>query len=169
MLWFNQTTFRGTFSEAPWAALESCVEETATLILMNDRTARMRMCEQTRRPSGNPDEASCRALIKLWEQKQPRVTSVGHRFERLLGFFGLGAPLDEAHAAQLAEINALRNCLMHRRGIVDEKAVREAPSLAPRLNQPIAISRADFLAYHKVVGDYAVLLMGRVTVSNYCT
>ena len=49
-------------------------------------------------------------------------------------FFDLGAAIDGALAAELAEIDAIRNCLMHRRGIIDERAVREAPSIAARLN-----------------------------------
>jgi len=162
---------------AIWAALESAVEETAVLILMNDSSLRTRMLDEAgakRYDPSDDDEERCRLLVKLWEQSRPkneRPASVGHRFERLLSFFGLGspAPLGDTLAAHLAEINAIRNCLMHRRGIVDERAVREAPHLATRLGQPIAIGRADFLRYYKAISDYAVSLMGRVTTSNYCT
>jgi hypothetical protein len=156
---------------AIWAALESCIEETAVLILMNDSAARARMFTDAGTPRrldpNNDDEETCRTLIQRWEQAQPRAASIGHRFERLLAFFDLGTTLDDALAIPLAEINAIRNCLMHRRGVIDERAVQEAPGLAARLHQPIVIKREEFLRYHKVVGDYAVSLMGRITKSKY--
>lgn len=156
---------------AIWAALESCVEETAVLILMNDSAARTRMFNDAGTPKhidpNDDDEENCRLLIRRWEQAQPRSASIGHRFERLLTFFDLGATLDDAVAIPLAEINAIRNCLMHRRGVIDERAVQEAPSLTSRLHQPIVIKRVEFLRYHQVVGDYAVSLMGRITKSKY--
>jgi hypothetical protein len=154
---------------AIWAALESCIEETAVLILMNDATMRARMIDDAKK-SGRidqtlSDEDSCRNLVRLWEFAQPKAPSAGLRFERLLSFFGLGAALDPALDAQLADINAIRNCLMHRRGIIDERAVREAPSLAA--HKPIVIKRADYLRHHQAVSTYTVALMGRITVSPF--
>jgi len=156
---------------AIWAALESCIEETAVLILMNDATMRARMIDDAKK-SGRidqtlSDEDSCRNLVRLWEFAQPKAPSAGLRFERLLSFFGLGAALDPALDAQLADINAIRNCLMHRRGIIDERAVREAPSLAAHLHKPIVIKRADYLRHHQAVSTYTVALMGRITVSPF--
>jgi hypothetical protein len=154
-----------------WAALESAVENTAVLILMKDSQTRQKMQSQSRKNKNDPindwSEEHCRDLFRRWEQDQPRATSVGHRFERSMAFFDMPGQLSNALAGQLAEINALRNCIMHRNGLIDEKAVREAPTLSAKLHQRIHINRNDYQRYHKTISDYVLDLMKRIIASRH--
>ena len=69
--------------------------------------------------------------------------------------------------SSLAELNYVRNCLLHRAGITDERASVEAPGLSLRLGAPIKIPSARYLHYFDSVGKFAQALLAGVLSSSY--
>jgi hypothetical protein len=86
---------------------------------------------------------------------------------RVLSAFGIQAGVDDERRQVLAEANAVRNVLVHRGGVIDQRAVEEAPSLAPMLGSEIRIGRDELLRYYKAIGAYAQALLEGAVNSSY--
>lgn len=89
---------------------------------------------------------------------RPKGTGVV-RYEKPLGRIGLAAPEDRPVPPDLdqalAELNAVRDVLVHRAGRVDAKALELAPSLRYEEGQFVRLSRADFRIYSAAIRCYA--------------
>ena len=75
--------------------------------------------------------------------------------------------VDSSTYDDLAEANAVRNSIVHRGGVIDARAVAEAPRLAPREGTAISVNREELLRYHKAMSDYALALLNGVSHSSY--
>lgn len=89
------------------------------------------------------------------------------RWEEVLKHVGLEAPsespippdLDQA----LTEVVALRHVLAHRAGRVDERALKQAPSLRYADGDLVRVSHADYLAYSAALWTYGQEVIRRLS------
>ncbi len=155
---------------AIWGALEACVENIITLVLMNDPEAinRLRQSVATVRSiTGAPTEEDCFKIYKNLEREFRKSKSVAETYVGMLGIFGINVDCDDAMATKMAEINEIRNALLHRAGRINQRSITNAPALEPYLNRKIAIGTAVCGEYQKVVLDFYRNILDGITASNY--
>lgn len=104
-----------------------------------------------------------KALAEQLDERVPRgdkLSGVGaERWERVLKGAGLNAPPDrpipEDMNEALTEVVALRHVIAHRASRVDERALREAPSLRYEEGGLVRLSRLDYRRYAAALRTYA--------------
>jgi hypothetical protein len=155
---------------AIWGALEACVENMITLILMNDRGAinTLRQSGATVRSiPGAPADEDCFKIYKNLERELRKSKSVAEAYVEMLGIFGINVDCDNGMATKMAEINEIRNALLHRAGRINQRSITNAPALKPYLNRKIAIGAAVCGKYQKVVSDFCRNILDGISTSNY--
>jgi hypothetical protein len=98
------------------------------------------------------------------KSRSPRGAGVS-RYEKVLAQEGLDAPedrpvpvgLDEA----LAELNAIRDVLVHRAGRIDYRAMQAAPSLRYKDGELVRITRDEYRTYSAAIRCYATEILYR--------
>lgn len=146
-----------------WATVEVTVEDTVTFILTSHPE---RLEDVGKAGVGLPgtlskplNETDARRLYRRLEShcREDRNVAAGYCY--LLSLLGIHVALTPDTTTTLAELNYVRNCFLHRGGIVDERAAQEAPSLAGLLGTKIRISEGKSKEYLKAVGDFAQALL----------
>lgn len=151
---------------ANWAAFEACMEDVVLAILINDNEAIKKISDAgikykiTSNDSLSEDDA--RNIYHKMENKFRKDFDVIGAFEKKLSLFNLDGDIDSDLRATLCEINSIRNCLLHRSGIIDKKAVDQAPSLKPFLDKKVHISRRDLDKCFRAMVDYLSVLLERI-------
>jgi len=156
---------------AIWGALETCIEDTVVAILARDSSAfpslaRAGVRIEPDKFGSQPTEDDLRTLYRKIEDAVRVKHDVVQTQENVLNLFGLSAACPD-HKDDLLSANALRNAIVHRGGVIDDKAVRQAPALAPQAGTQCLIKCADFLRYHKAVSASLVSLVGSIVASRY--
>jgi len=154
---------------AIWGALETCIEDTIVSILVNWSGAPAIL---TNAPlhiaiTTLATEDDARRIYHKVENKLRIAGNIVATYDAVLAHFALSAPVTPATADVLREANALRNCLLHRGGRVDQRAKREVPSLALHEGEVVRISSASYLRFHDAVSQWLVALLRSVTTSIY--
>lgn len=155
-----------------WVALEVAVEDTAILILTKDRSA-LRLLEKVgiKLPQSlslplNERDAR-RVIYKRLETHSRKDRSVAQAYCYLLSILGISVTLPQDVCDTLAELNYVRNCLLHRAGIIDERSYIEAPALSVSIGIPIKVPSARYIHYFDCVGKFAQALLAGVLSSPY--
>lgn len=157
---------------AIWAALETCLEDTVVAILANDASAISTIKSLGVKVKHDEREATQglgnyrRVFESLHSNRRVKGSNVIATYEAVLDVFGLSAR-GRASEEALLELNSVRNCIVHRGGVVDEMAIRAAPSLHGLLGNEVVVSRSDFLRYHEAVSDWTISLMESINASKY--
>ena len=120
----------------------------------------------TRKIADPATEASLRYLYRRLQDAVGADYDIVQTLENMLMVFSLSA-ISPQHKSALLAANALRNAIAHRRGYIDEKAVRQAPALAPLLGTTCVVNRAEYLKYHEAISAALVTLLGSITSSPY--
>jgi len=84
-----------------------------------------------------------------------------------LSLLGVHVAIAPDATATLAELNYVRNCFLHRGGIVDERAAEEAPCLNVPLGTKIRVGEETSKEYLKAVSDFAQGLLKGAFESRY--
>jgi hypothetical protein len=154
-----------------WVAIEVAVEDTAALILTKEPTsiglvasARSKVPSKISRPL---TESDARRIYRSLEGYARNGVSVAVGYCRLLSILGVAVSLPTDVVSMLSEINYVRNCLLHRGGIVDEKAAAEAPYLGLPLGEKIKISSERYLLYFDAIALFGKAFMDGVLQSPY--
>jgi hypothetical protein len=152
-----------------WVAVEVAVEDTAVLILLNDPTALALVAAagvKTSTNSDSPTDAARRIFHRL-ERHSRRDRRVAEAYCHLLSILGISVAITPEIADVLSELNYVRNCLLHRAGIADEKVKTEAPHLDIAPGAPIRIPSARYLHYFDGVSKFAGALLTATVQSPY--
>jgi hypothetical protein len=152
-----------------WVAVEVAVEDTAVLILLNDPTT-LTLVEaagvKTSTDSGPPADAARRIFHRL-ERHSRRDRRVGEAYCHLLAILRISVAMTPEVGDVFSELNYVRNCLLHRAGIADERVKTEAPLLDIAPGAPVKISSARYLRYFDSVRQFAVALLNATVESPY--
>lgn len=156
---------------AIWGALEACVEDIVVAILAKDPAAMASIATagirvNSDRMTSTPADGDLRILYRKIEDAVRVKYDVVQTQENILNLFGLSAGCLE-HKSALLSANALRNAIVHRGGIIDDKSVRQAPALASLIGTTCIITCTEFLKYHEAVSACLVALVGSVVASPY--
>ncbi|MBP6749724.1 MAG: hypothetical protein KA144_08795 [Xanthomonadaceae bacterium] len=151
-----------------WATIEALVEDTATLIIFHEISARNSLIqagvkEASVQPSTEDDARKIyeRSLQKL---KGP---SLAKGFISILQCIGVPLQLNSETIDSLQELNYIRNCSLHREGIIELRVKREAPTLNIPLGEKICIDSAKFLKYYDACSDFVQSLIPAMGQTHY--
>jgi len=128
-----------------WCAVETAVEDTVVLILMNDDKAQsvlqshglLTVKSSIKFPPS--DNEARKVYSSLENQVRNTKKEVGKSYCHLLSVLGINISVESQILETLCEINEVRNCILHRGGIIDDKAVAKSPSLTQYLNKKIKL------------------------------
>ena len=152
---------------AIWGAVETCIEDTVVKILINSPTHDFLLVVGVKSSIPVHEEDNAHDVYRKIERKLWIKGDVVGSYERILSIFGLSAAVSSATAGILAEANAVRNCLVHRGGVIDEKAAQEAPILVPMVGSRFEVNKVNYLRYHEAVSEWVVALMKSIGASAY--
>lgn len=154
-----------------WVALEVAVEDTVVLVLMNDGSARQSLSNAgVKLPQSLSlplTEADARRVYRRLEAYSRKDRSVASGYSHLLSILGISVTLSPDVISSLAELNYLRNCLLHRAGFADERSTVEAPGLSLDPGTQIKISSERYRHYFDSAGKFAQALLAGVLSSSY--
>jgi len=145
-----------------WAALESTIRDMLVRWLVkNPRALQAKEVTNLKVRLGEYEllegEDRMRYVVGQVEKDVGSALQPGiGRFTGLLRVFGIVPKCDEALKRDLLEMASLRHCIAHRAGSADRKLVDSCPWLKLKENDPIRISRSDFLRYLRAVSDYGL-------------
>jgi hypothetical protein len=156
---------------ALWSSLEVAVEDTAVLVLMRDATAMSLVAGagvKLPAPLSNPPtESEARRVFVRFDRLACASRSVSEAYCYILDMLGLSVSVPPITHRKLSELNYVRNCLLHRGGIVDDRVNAEAPGLGLSTGDAIRIGQSTYLEYFDAVGKFAVALLGGAVKSRH--
>lgn len=148
---------------ALWASLEVAVEDTATLILLNDTQALADVVQAgVKVPSKCSlplDDFNARRVFNRLEQFSRKTRNIAQGYAHALYVLGVPSTIESTVFATLAELNYVRNCILHRGGIVDSRVTLEAPSSGLAVGNEIRVRQEQFSRYYKAVGSFATEIL----------
>lgn len=154
-----------------WGAVEVAVEDTIVLILTKDPAALEIVADtgiRTTTLGSSPlSEDGARRLYGRMERQLRKKLKVGEAYIKLLGLFGVQVSCTNHVLSNLEEINVVRNCLLHRGGVIDDRAAQSVEILKPLMGQEIAITRARYLAYYDAIGAFLKAMLQGVIDSRH--
>lgn len=142
-----------------WVAVEVAVEDTALLVLRNDSNALTRIAAaEVKLPSrlASPlSDYDAARIYKSLERHARESRSVADSYCYLLSLLDVQVTLPTDCASILGELNFVRNCLLHRSGIADDRVTTEAPGLLLKPGDQIHIGSERYLRYFDAVAEFA--------------
>lgn len=113
--------------------------------------------------------------LYVYEEYEKKIfTSEAHkygvgRFEALLKPLNLSGQVPQPVEKQILELAQVRNCLVHRAGIVDRGLLKSCDWLKQsyKLGEEIIINTQVYMNYTIAVRDYTAILTKRITESEY--
>lgn len=155
-------------------AVEVCVEDTARAIIEHSADAVQRLFDDgiLPRKDSSPERADpyTDRIYRSLERSAKDATRPGRvaeRYSMILANLGLQLDLRPQTPDVLAEMNYVRNCLLHRAGIADARAGSQAPALGTVSGQPLLVSRERISDYSTAASDFATALVAAATNSQY--
>ena len=151
-----------------WAAIEALVEDTSTLILQYEESA-VEALSSAGIKTGKTHprtEDEARALYEkslLFFKKDGLVNG----FISLLHCIGLHLGIGKDVIDSLRELNYIRNCTLHRNGVVEFRVRKEAPTLVNPIGTPIVIDSMLFLKYYDACSEFAKAIIPAIGNSQY--
>lgn len=105
-------------------------------------------------------EDRMRYLVGLLERELAVALKPGvGRFDCMLKPFGINPRISDEQRRDLNELAAIRNAIVHRAGIADDRLIQLCPWLKFEIGEPVLIGRATFLRYVDATSAYAASLV----------
>lgn len=154
-----------------WTAVEVAVEDTVCLILVKDPEALEKVMRAgvrwQRSTATSLDEQAARKIYARFERLTREMRSVGEAYCQMLSNLDIRLSPHPETLTTLAEINYVRNCLLHRGGIADQRSAVEAPRLGVQAGQEIRVTSDLYQRYFKEVGEFAHAFLKATIHSKY--
>ncbi len=156
---------------ALWTSLEVAVEDTVTLILVNDPQAVVDavLAGMKAPPKNSPplDEDTARRAFSQLERIARQTRSVAEAYAHVLTVLGVNLSVPHDVSEVLAELNYVRNCLLHRGGTVDSRVTREAPSSGLAVGDMVHFTYEGYQRYFRAVGAFAQAMLEAAIASRH--
>jgi len=114
------------------------------------------------------DEDRMRYLVQILERELAASLKPGtRRFDCLLKPFGIIPKIGDAERRDLNEMAAIRNVIVHRASIADERLLELCPWLGLRQGEVVHVSRVSFFRFLGAASNYAAAIVSSAeSVSN---
>lgn len=162
--------FYGLATVAIWGALEAFVKDLLVLCLEKDTNlmslqpiAKIRVSLSQFELMPN-DQRRYYIIDTIERDIQSKYKQGASRFESLLRTFGLGGKIGEGPKRILLELASVRNVLVHRSGIADQRLVTTCPWLGIKMGDRVRVSSSMFSRYSMATPTYAATVFKRVVL-----
>ena len=152
----------GSAAVLMWGALEASIRDFLVRWLTRYPSARqspdlrsvkVRVVEY----EGLSTEDRMRYLVGILERELGAPLKPGiARFECLLKPFDIHAGIDREDRRTLNELAAVRNVIVHRAGVADERLLELCPWLGLHVGQEVNVGRDTFVQYRRATSEFAV-------------
>ena len=141
-----------------WAALEGAIEDTIAFLLRHseDPIGKLASLKVNYKPSSfdDSDHNLMLQVRKIEQSARKRYkTNCGRAYSWIFSEFGVHIDKARVNEAVLEEANAVRNCILHNSGVVDDRAA-QISSLSSLDGQKVRISKAKYQEYYDAVGNF---------------
>jgi hypothetical protein len=162
--------FYGLATVAIWGALEAFIRDLLVLCLENDTTflslepiakIRISLSQFELMPI---EQRRFYILDTIERDIQSKFKQGASRFESLLRTFGLGGEIEDGPNRTLLELANVRNVLVHRSGIADQRLVTTCPWLGIQIGERVRVDSQMFSRYSVVTPTYAAIVFRRVVL-----
>lgn len=154
-----------------WVAIEVAIEDTAILILRKDKSVLELLSKAgVKLPKSitNPlIESDAHKVYKRLEQFSRKNRSVAEAYIHSMSVLNIFFTLPIDIIKTLSELNYVRNCILHRGGVLDERAHIEAPNLSSHIGENYKISNEKYMNYFEAVSKFSIELLDGVGKSPY--
>lgn len=154
-----------------WVSVEVAVEDTLSLALKNDpnsfekiRSGGLNVNKKYSWPLGDDE---CHRLCSSIQSQARAGRTVGESFVFALSIFEIPLELSLQELSLLAELNAVRNCILHRQGVVDSKSAEECAALGEIVGRKLTFSAEKYLEYYDAASRFVIELLKGATRSPY--
>lgn len=156
---------------AIWGAVEVAVEDTVAVVLAKDASALGALSAagvktSAFEPPPLPEEEARRLSARLERQLRDDL-KVGEFYVKVLGLLGIDVSCSRHVLSKLQEANSVRNCLLHRGGVIDERAANSCGALRPLLGKKVLVNRQRYLEYYDAISDFLVAMSKGAISSPY--
>jgi hypothetical protein len=156
---------------ALWASLEVAIEDTAVLILLNDPKAQIDASlagvKLPSRLSVPLDESGARRIFARFEQVSRGTRNISQAYVHILETLGISTSVTPTVLNTVAELNYIRNCILHRGGVVDSRVNEEAPESGLVVGDILHIVQEDYFRYYRAVGSFAQEMLEGTIASRH--
>ncbi len=155
-----------------WAIIEVTVEDTVVLVLEKGNIALEDISDRGMKVKSGlnlSSDVDRRKIYRSIEAQSRNNSNVGESIINIMKIFDISLDLNDKTNRLLSEINSVRNCILHRGGVLDEKAGKDVFVGKHKVGEKINISKSVYLAYYGAIKELATNLMGAVTESPYIT
>ncbi|BFM20086.1 hypothetical protein [Gilvimarinus japonicus] len=154
-----------------WGALEVAVENTVSLVLEKDKNALGLVAQAGVKTNafepGPLSEEDAGRLYHRIEKTLRKDLKVGEFYVKVLGVFGIDIACRRNVLSTLQEANSVRNCLLHRGGIIDERAAESSGALRSLKGQKIHITQSRYSDYYNAVSNFLREMLKAAIASSY--
>lgn len=149
-----------------WSALEVFAGDLVLGVLANDRsplaTVHTKHKVSVAEFFAMDDENRVARVVELVRADAKLSPGIG-AFEPMFDAFGLGKGADETTRRVLLEFAAVRNCLAHRKGIVDERFLEACGTTKLKVGDALRLTQDHAACYFYAANQYASAVADRVT------
>jgi hypothetical protein len=152
---------------AIWSAVDTCIEDIAVGLLLNDPAIlKNEVFSKIRIPLAefeilDKEERARFLLGEVERQKASRRHGVA-RFESFLEPFGLSGAVADDVKQHVYACNHMRNVIVHRRSVVDRKLVENCPWLNLKIGERLVVTTYEYQKYHHYLWKYLETVIKRL-------
>jgi hypothetical protein len=164
-----------------WAIFEASYEDVVVKILCNGAQITEILKEKKIKPYTKAlvgSEEWARRIFKNMESRfsereskedsqSKKKNTIFEMQKEILAVFDVQLVYLDAKANKVEEINQIRNCILHRNGVIDKKAVTASPRLAQYLDKRIPITDPIFIEFMPLLVDYSFALLTALVTSPF--
>ncbi len=149
---------------ASWNVFESVLDDLLVALLINNKNSYQKLSALNMlslNASQFPVEGIEGAIKIANKIKRNLFANNGfiHMYEILFSAYNIKVESTAEIRSILEEVKQIRNCIAHRGGMIDSKAVDNSPSLKQWKGKQIIVSENSYLNYHRTFGAYFEMMM----------
>jgi hypothetical protein len=114
------------------------------------------------------NEEQLRQMYVSLEKQARQRGNITEAWLDLLGALDVKFSVSAQNIGAIAEANEVRNCILHRRGEIDDRAASKAPGLKAFVGQRMDVDEKQYLGYYVAFGAFATAMIKGVTDSCHC-
>jgi hypothetical protein len=152
-----------------WCAVETMLDDLLAASILNIPNALNLITTKHALPrfaTITANESEAMELVRAWARSL-KSTDIIDRYNAMLGIFDFDVKLDDHQKQTLAELNEVRNLILHRKSIVDKKFVKKISGTNCVIGQQYIIDREKFLSFYDAASAFTIRLLDRVTHSPW--